>query len=65
MFGKRINPVVCMLIVCMALPTMSSAEVLREIWNGGRSIDEAIELANSGTPADQVDILAAIRLAPR
>ena len=57
MFGKKTNLVACMLIVCMALSTLSSAGVLREIWDGGRSIDAAIDLANSGTPADQVDIL--------
>ncbi len=45
------------LAICVVLPTVSSAEVLREIWNGGRGIDAAIDLANSGTPADQVDIL--------
>ncbi len=57
MIGKKTNLVACMLIVCMALSTLSSAGVLREIWNGGRGIEEAIELADSGTPADQVDIL--------
>ncbi len=46
------------LLVCMALSTVSSAGVLREIWWGGASIEEAIELVNSGTPADQLDILA-------
>ena len=49
---------VFVLMVCMALSTVSSADVLREIWDGGRSIDEAIALAESGTPADQVDVLA-------
>jgi F5/8 type C domain-containing protein/PA14 domain-containing protein len=46
------------LIVSLALSTMASAGVLREIWWGGGSIDEAIALAESGTPADQLDILA-------
>jgi len=46
------------LVVSLTLSTMASADVLREIWNGGGSIDDAIARANSGTPADQVDILA-------
>jgi hypothetical protein len=46
------------LIICLALSTVSSADVLREIWWGGGTIDQAIERAASGTPADQVDILA-------
>ncbi|UCD52808.1 MAG: hypothetical protein JSW27_09245, partial [Phycisphaerales bacterium] len=46
------------LTVCLALSTVSSAGVLREIWWGGGSIDDAIALAESGTPADQVDVLA-------
>ncbi len=46
------------LLVCVALSTVSSAGVLREIWWGGATIEEAIELVNSGTPADQLDILA-------
>ena len=33
----------------------------REIWNGSRGIDDAVALAESGTPADQVDILDALR----
>ena len=46
------------LVVSLALSTVSSAGVLREVWWGGGSIDDAIALAESGTPADQVDILA-------
>lgn len=45
-------------LVCLMLSAVSSADVLREIWWGGASIDAAIELVNSGVPADQVDILA-------
>lgn len=45
------------LTICLALSMVSSAAVKREIWDGGRNIDEAIALAESGTPADQVDIL--------
>lgn len=46
------------LLICVALSTVSSAGVLREIWWGGASIDEAIALVESGEPADQLDILA-------
>ena len=45
------------LVVCLALSTVASADVLREVWWGAGSIDDAIALAESGTPADQVDIL--------
>lgn len=45
-------------VACLMLSAVSSADVLREIWWGGASIDAAIELVNSGVPADQVDILA-------
>ncbi len=48
-----------MLVLCVALPAVSSAGLLREIWDGGRNIDEAIALAKSGTPADQVEVLDA------
>ncbi|MDI6450024.1 LamG-like jellyroll fold domain-containing protein [Anaerobaca lacustris] len=44
-------------VVCLMLSAVSSADVLREIWWGGASIDAAITLVQSGTPADQVDIL--------
>ncbi|MHC4517309.1 MAG: PA14 domain-containing protein, partial [Planctomycetota bacterium] len=46
--------------VCLALSTVSSGEVKREIWNGAVSspyMENAIARVNSGTPADQVDIL--------
>ncbi len=48
------------LTICVALPTMSSADVLREIWWGGGSIDDAIARADNSdvVPADQVDVLA-------
>lgn len=46
------------LLVVMALSTVSSAGVLREIWWGYLDIDPAIELVQSGEPADQLDILA-------
>ncbi len=46
------------LLVVMALSTASSAQVLREIWWGFLDIDPAIELVQSGEPADQLDILA-------
>lgn len=45
-------------VACLMLSAVSSADVLREIWWGGASIDAAIALVQSGTPADQVDILA-------
>jgi len=45
------------LAICLALSTVSSADVLREIWNGGGSIDDAIARAEAGNP-DQVDVLA-------
>lgn len=46
------------LIVSLALSTIASAGVLRELWWQSLSIEDAIVLANSGTPADQIDILA-------
>ena len=46
------------LTICVALSTVSSAGVLREIWWQGLGIDDAIALVESGTPADQVDMLA-------
>ncbi|MDI6450025.1 discoidin domain-containing protein [Anaerobaca lacustris] len=49
--------VLLVLLVSLVLSTVSSAAVLREIWWGGASIDEAIALVNSGTPADQIDVL--------
>ncbi len=45
-------------LICLMLSAVSSADVLREIWWGGASIDAAVELVNSGVPADQVDVLA-------
>jgi len=39
------------------LSAVTSADVLREIWWGAASIDQAIAKVNSGVPADQVDIL--------
>ena len=49
--------IVLTLLVCLALSTVSSAGVLREIWWQSLGIDDAIALVNSGTPADQVDVL--------
>jgi len=48
------------LTICVALPTMSSADVLREVWWGAGNIDDAIARADNSdvVPADQVDILA-------
>jgi hypothetical protein len=46
------------LLMCLVLSTMSTAGVLREIWWQSLGIDDAIALVNSGTPADQIDILA-------
>jgi len=45
------------LLMCLVLSTVSSAGVLREIWWQSLGIDDAILLVNSGTPADQIDIL--------
>ncbi len=45
-------------LICLMLSAVSSADMLREIWWGGSSIEDAVELAQSGTPADQVDVLA-------
>jgi hypothetical protein len=45
-------------LVCLMLSTVTSADVLREIWWQNLSIDAAVALAQSGTPADQADILA-------
>jgi len=50
--------VLLVLTICLALSTVSSADVLRELWWQSLSIEDAVALANSGTPADQVDILA-------
>jgi hypothetical protein len=49
--------IVLTLLVCLALSTVSSAGVLREIWWQSLGIDAAIARVNSGTPADQVDVL--------
>ena len=46
------------LVVCLALSTVSSATMLRDIWWQSMGIDDAVALATGGTPADQVDILA-------
>lgn len=46
------------MLVSLMLSAVTSADVLREIWWSGQSIDGAVALAQSGTPADQVDILA-------
>lgn len=46
------------MLVCLMLSAVTSADVLREIWWGASSIDNAVALVQSGTPADQVDILA-------
>lgn len=43
--------------ICLMFSAVSSADMLREIWWGGASIDAALELVQSGVPADQVDIL--------
>ena len=59
MFRGKTSCVVCMLIVCLTLPTLSSAEVLREIWQGNVGapyIENAIARTESG-PADEVEIL--------
>ena len=45
------------LVIWAALLTPSRAGLLREVWEGRRSIDEAVTLARSGTSADRVDIL--------
>jgi len=45
------------MLVSLMLSAVTSADVLREIWWGAQSIDNAIALVQSGTPADQVDIL--------
>jgi len=45
------------LVICVVLSTTAPAGLLREVWDGSRSIDEAIALAHRGIPADQVDIL--------
>ncbi len=46
------------LLICVSLSTVSFASVMREIWwDSNLGIDDAIALVNSGTPADQVDIL--------
>ncbi len=50
--------IVVALLIALVLSAVSSADVLREIWWGAASIDEAVALVNSGTPADQVDVLA-------
>ncbi|HNY77990.1 MAG: LamG-like jellyroll fold domain-containing protein [Sedimentisphaerales bacterium] len=45
-------------VASLMLSAASSADVLREIWWQNVSIDAAINLVQSGTPADQVDVLA-------
>jgi concanavalin A-like lectin/glucanase superfamily protein/PA14 domain-containing protein/immunoglobulin I-set domain protein len=46
------------LAICMALSTVSSADMLREIWWGDIPMDEAVALATGGTPADESEVLA-------
>lgn len=46
------------LLVCLLLSSVSTAGLLREMWYQNLGIDAAIALVNSGTPPDQVDILA-------
>lgn len=45
-------------IICMVMSSISSADMLKEVWYQELGIDDAVTLATGDTPADEIEVLA-------